>query len=79
MARYSKPIPGIDTTPFPVPGIPGAKGFTARGTPAGDNVAFSKGSYFYAIARQRPADLSAKESRATVIAAARNLHARVPR
>lgn len=79
VARYSRPIPGTEITPFRVLGVPGARGFTAEGTAVGDNVAFSKGSYFYAIGRQRPPELSAKESRAAVIAAAKTLHARVPR
>ena len=79
VARYSEPVPGMDTTPFRVRGLPGAKGFTVQGTTVGDNVAFSKGAYFYAIGRVRRPGLTAKESRATVIAAAKTLHARVPR
>jgi hypothetical protein len=78
VTRYSKSTPEFPTKPFPVPGIQGAKGFTASGTTTGDNVAFSKGAYFYEIGRVRPPDLSAKQSGATVIAAARTLRARVP-
>jgi hypothetical protein len=74
--RYSRSVPG--STYFPVPGLPGAKGLTARGQTTGDNVAFSKGAYFYAVGRVRQRGLGAKESRATVIAAAKSLRARVP-
>jgi hypothetical protein len=77
VTRYSKPVPGTDTTPFPVAGIPTAKGFTAKGQTVGDHVDFTKGSYFYGVGRVRkPA--SAKESRDSVIAAAKRQYARVP-
>jgi hypothetical protein len=79
VARYIKSTPETETIPFPVSGLPGAEGFTAKGATVGDNVAFSKGSYFYEVGRVRQPDLTAKESRATVIAAAKTLHARVPR
>jgi hypothetical protein len=74
--RYIKSVPG--STVFPVPELPGAKGLTARGQTTGDNVAFSKGAYFYAVGRVRPHSLSATKSRASVIAAAKSLHDRVP-
>lgn len=77
VTRYSKPTPGTDTTPFRLSGIPTAKGFTAEGQTVGDNVGFTKGAYFYGVGRVRePA--SAKQSRDSVIAAAKREYARVP-
>jgi hypothetical protein len=69
--------PGIHATLFTVPGIPGARGFELSGPAgAGSNVEFTKGSYYYLVGAAQPPN--GPSARASVIAAAQHLYARVP-
>ena len=64
---------GGQLTPFPVPGIPGARGFELSGQGgSGSNVVFTKGPYLYVVGEAAEAP-----SRAAVLAAAQHLYARV--
>ncbi|MDX6593481.1 MAG: hypothetical protein QOJ13_2677, partial [Gaiellales bacterium] len=75
--RFLRPAPGIKTTPFKVRELAGAQGATARGSTVGDSVMFTDGKYFLIVSRMRASD-SAEKSRATVVAAAKKLEARLP-
>jgi hypothetical protein len=69
--------PPARATPFPVPGIPSARGLAATGD-TGANVAFTKGSYYYLVgAAGPPPGAQSAPTRATVIAAAQHLYHRV--
>ncbi|MGH2914357.1 MAG: hypothetical protein ACRDMX_05165 [Solirubrobacteraceae bacterium] len=67
--------PGAQFEPFPVAGIPAARGFGYSGTQAA-NVAFTKGSYYYLVGAAGPPSGSAS-ARALVTAAAQRLYHRV--
>jgi hypothetical protein len=70
---FRSTVPGY--TAFPVTGIPGAFGWAAAGQPAGINIAFASGDYYYLVG----ALVSAANARsdATLITAAKSLLRRV--
>lgn len=72
LERSTRSTDGQEGTLFDVPGIEGAVGYASEGGGgAGDNVAFVRDNRLIAVGRMRDPDMSAKESQATVIAAAR--------
>lgn len=60
---------------FPVPGVPGAVGFTLGGTSGGANIAFARGAYYYLVGREG----GTRADRAGLAAAARHLYRRMGR
>ena len=75
--RNLAPTPTIKITPYAVAGLAGAQGATAKGSTIGDSVMFTRGRYFLQVARMRASD-SAGKSRASVVAAAKKLDAKLP-
>jgi hypothetical protein len=73
----TRPSPGARFEPFPVAGIPAARGFGYSGTMAA-NVAFTKASYYYLVGAAGPPSGSGS-ARAIVTAAAQHLYHRVAR
>jgi hypothetical protein len=73
MAKAAGPV-----TTFSVAGIPGAFGFGgSRRENSGENVAFTKGSYYYLVGAGWPTATHSPPTRASVIAAAQRLYRRV--
>lgn len=77
IVKQNKIGPGARFEPFPVAGIPAARGFGFSGMPAA-NVAFTKGSYYYLVGAAGSPSGGSGSARALVIAAARHLYHRVP-
>jgi hypothetical protein len=69
---------GAKFTPYTVASIPGARGFGLRGGgQAGENVFFSDGPFLYLVGVAWPTSAADPPSRASLIAAATKLRARV--
>jgi len=65
---------------FPVPGIPGARGFDGSdGQSSGHNVAFTDGVYYHLVGAGWPTGTPNPPTRAKVISAAQRLYRRVHR
>jgi hypothetical protein len=72
LERATRSTDDQKNTPFEVPGLEGAVGFSSEGGggAVGDNVAFVRDDRLIAVGRMRDPEMSADESQATVIAAA---------
>lgn len=62
-------------SPFPVTGIPGARGLGENGSPPGINVAFTSGDYYYLVGEQPPSVTAGAEH--SLNAAAQHLYQRL--
>lgn len=64
-------------TSFPVPGVPGARGFEQDGATGGRNIAFTHGDYYYLIGSGWQVKAADGVPRAAMIVAAQKLYHRV--